>query len=536
MFHKVLIANRGEIAARIIRTCRRLGIATVAVYSDADAGALHTTLADEAIPIGSAPAAASYLNIDAILDACRATDAEAIHPGYGFLSENSALARRCKAAGITFIGPGEEVLNQMADKLSARRVARKSGLPVMPGTEEPVQDDEAIAQAWAVGFPMMVKATAGGGGIGIHIVHSLAELEPVIARTRQTAQAAFADSSLFYERYLQGASHIEVQLISDQYGNVLHLHERDCSIQRRNQKLIEEAPASAKLPAEVRAQIRRLSRQLGRELGYTNAGTVEFLVTPDGHFYFLEMNPRLQVEHGVTELLTGQDIVALQLQAAAGIPFGIRQQDIRARGHAIEARVYPEHPDTLLPNTGVITDLRLPEGDHIRVDTALRIGYEVSLHYEPLLAKVMAWGADRAAAIAALDDALARCHMEGVTTNIPLLRAVLSSAEFTGGGYHTGTLPQLLERRRPPAGNTAAAGNTAPPPSPTRQNGYNTDSGQNQRALAAAIGVAVAVARAEVAARTGIPAAAPDAPGARWRAAGRRELHRSRLGAAPGNW
>ena len=422
----------------------------------------------------------------------------------------------------------------MADKLSARRVARKSGLPVMPGTEEPVKDDEAIAQAWAVGFPMMVKATAGGGGIGIHIVHSLAELEPVIARTRQTAQAAFADSSLFYERYLQGASHIEVQLISDQYGNVLHLHERDCSIQRRNQKLIEEAPASAKLPAEVRAQIRRLSRQLGSELGYTNAGTVEFLVTPDGHFYFLEMNPRLQVEHGVTELLTGQDIVALQLQAAAGIPFGIRQQDIRARGHAIEARVYPENPDTLLPNTGVITDLRLPEGDHIRVDTALRIGYEVSLHYEPLLAKVMAWGADRAAAIAALDDALARFHLVGVTTNIPLLRAVLSSPEFTGGGYHTGTLPQLLERRRQPADN-AAAGNTAPA-SQTRQNGYNTESGQNQRALAAAIGVAVAVARAGAAARTGIAAAAPDAPGARWRTAGRRELHRSRLGAAPGGW
>ena len=525
MFSKVLVANRGEIAARIIRTCQRLGVATVAVYSDADAGAVHTRLADEAVRIGSATASDSYLNIDHVLTACRDTGAQAIHPGYGFLSENSELARRCKSDGVVFIGPGEEVLNQMGDKLSARRVARKSGLPIMPGTEEPVRDDEAITRAWELGFPMMVKATAGGGGIGIHVVHSMDELEPIIERTRKTAEAAFADSSLFYERYLQGASHIEVQLIADQYGNVLHLYERDCSIQRRNQKLIEETPASAKLSIEVRGQIGRLSRQLGREVGYTNAGTVEFLVTPDGHFYFLEMNPRLQVEHGVSELLTGQDIVELQLQSAAGIPFGLRQRDIHANGHAIEARVYPEDPDTCLPNVGVVTDLHLPEGDNVRVDTALFVGYEVSLHYEPLLAKVMAWGPDRAGAIATLDAALADFHLAGVTTNIPLLRDVLASDEFSSGNYNTGSLANILERRQRAHGihaNPRGSSTTG------RQNGYDPDLAQNPRALAAAIGAAVVAA--QNAQQDAI--AVPSNSGSRWRTMGRRELFRSRLGSA----
>ncbi len=527
MFSKILIANRGEIAARIIRTCQRLGVATVAVYSEADAGAMHTRMADQSVCIGPAPAAESYLNVGAVIDACLATGAQAVHPGYGFLSENSELAGRCKSAGVAFIGPTAEVLNQMGDKLSARRVARKSGLPVMPGTEEPVSDDEAIAKAWELGFPMMVKAAAGGGGIGIHVVHTMAELEPIVERTRKTAQAAFADSSLFYERYLEGASHIEVQLIADQYGSVLHLFERDCSIQRRNQKLIEETPASAKMTAEVRAQIGRLARQLGREVGYTGAGTVEFLVTPDGHFYFLEMNPRLQVEHGVTELLTGQDIVELQLQSAAGIPFSIRQPDISANGHAIEARVYPEDPDTCLPNVGVVTDLRLPQGENVRVDTALCIGYEVSLHYEPLLAKVMAWGENRAAAIATLDSALADFHVAGVGANIPLLRDALASADFTSGNYHTGSLARILERRQ-----QANSEKSAVHRSPISASGHRPDAGQlpelDPRALAAAIGAAaVAVERA----------ARPDGSaltqgGSRWRTLGRRELFRSRLGSA----
>ena len=526
MFSKVLVANRGEIAARIIRTCQRMGVATVAVYSEADRGAVHTRMAGESVCIGGAAATDSYLNIDAVLAACRDTGAEAIHPGYGFLSENSELARRCKSDGIIFIGPGEEVLNQMGDKLSARRVARKSGLPVMPGTEEPVKDDEAITRAWELGFPMMVKAIAGGGGIGIHVVHTMAELEPIIERTRKTAQAAFADPSLFYERYLQGASHIEVQLIADQYGNVLHLYERDCSIQRRNQKLIEETPASAKLPEDVREQIGRLARQLGREVGYTNAGTVEFLVTPDGHFYFLEMNPRLQVEHGVTELLTGQDIVELQLQSAAGIAFSQRQGDITANGHAIEARVYPEDPDTCLPNTGVVTDLRLPHGDNVRVDTALCIGYEVSLHYEPLLAKVMVWGPDRAAAIAALDTALADFTIEGVTTNIPLLRDVLASPEFTSGKYNTGSLADILDRRQQ-SRRAAMNGHSSGVSTNGHHNGPDPGLAQNPRALAAAIGAAVLAAQAG----QQDPAGAP-APGSRWRMQGRRELFRSRLGSA----
>ena len=526
MFDKVLVANRGEIAARIIRTCQRMGIATVAVYSEADSGALHTRMADQSVCIGGAAARDSYLSIDAVLDACRATGANAIHPGYGFLSENSELPRRCKTEGVVFIGPGEEVLNQMGDKLSARRVARKSGLPVMPGTDEPVSDDEAISKAWELGFPMMVKATAGGGGIGIHVVHSMEELEPIVQRTRKTAQAAFADSSLFYERYLQGASHIEVQLIADQFGSVLHLHERDCSIQRRNQKLIEETPASAKLPAEVRRQIGRLSRQLGREVGYTNAGTVEFLVTPDGHFYFLEMNPRLQVEHGVSELLTGRDIVELQLQSAAGEPFSLRQRDIHATGHAIEARVYPEDPDTCLPNVGVVTDVHLPEGDNVRVDTALCLGYEVSLHYEPLLAKVMAWGPDRNAAIATLDSALADFRLEGVATNIPLLRDVLVSPEFASGDYNTGTLPAILERRQRNRG-TQPNGHRNVSISANGANSQGPASGMDPRALAAAIGAAA------VYAAQGQSPSVGDR-GSRWRTQGRRDLFRSRLGS--GSW
>ena len=521
MFNKVLIASRGEIATRIIRTCQRLGVATVAVYSEADRDAMHTRMADQSVSIGPAPAAESYLNIDAVMDACHSTGAQAIHPGYGFLSENSQLVNRCKSEGVAFIGPSEEVLSQMGDKLSARRVARKSGLPVMPGTEEPVSDDEAISKAWELGFPMMVKAAAGGGGIGIHVVRSMAELEPVIERTRKTAQAAFADSSLFYERYLEGASHIEVQLIADQYGNVLHLYERDCSIQRRNQKLIEETPASAKLPGEVRQQLGRLSRQLGREVGYTNAGTVEFLVTGDGHFYFMEMNPRLQVEHGVSELISGQDIVELQLMAAADIPFSIRQRDIRANGHAIEARIYPEDPDTLLPNVGTVTELQLPEGEHVRIDTALCVGYEVSLHYEPLLAKIMAWGDDRADAIATLDTALADFHVAGVTTNIPLLRDVLASPEFTSGQYHTGSLNAILERRLQAKGKT-----TTMHPNGTSGNGHRPAAELDPRALAAAIGAAAAaVERANGQGGAGESAS-------RWRMQGRRDLFRSRLGSA----
>ena len=521
MFNKVLIANRGEIATRIIRTCRKLGVSTVAVYSEADRDAVHTRIADQAVCIGGAAAADSYLNVDAVMDACHSTGAEAIHPGYGFLSENSELALRCKSDGIIFIGPGEEVLNQMGDKLSARRVARKSGLPVMPGTEEPVSDDEAISKAWELGFPMMVKAAAGGGGIGIHVVHTMAELEPVIERTRKIAQAAFADSSLFYERYLEGASHIEVQIIADQYGNVLHLFERDCSIQRRNQKLIEETTASAKLPTAVREQLGSLSRQLGREAGYTNAGTVEFLVASDGHFYFMEMNPRLQVEHGVTELLTGQDIVELQLQSAAAVPFGIRQRDVHANGHVIEARIYPEDPDTLLPNVGTVTELKLPQGEHVRVDTALCVGYEVSLHYEPLLAKVMAWGEDRDAAIATLDAALADFHLTGVTTNIPLLRDVLASPEFTSGQYHTGSLNAILERRLQARGETSTMHRNG-----AYGNGHRPDVGLDPRAIAAAIGAAA------VAAEQANLSGGPREAASRWRMQGRRDLFRSRLGSA----
>ncbi|MEK7814520.1 MAG: biotin carboxylase N-terminal domain-containing protein, partial [Chloroflexota bacterium] len=353
-----------------MRTCGRLGIKTVAIYSEADRQGLHVRLADEAYTVGEAPPQASYLNMDRILDVARAAGADAVHPGYGFLSENPIFARRCQEAGLRFIGPRPEIMEQVGNKLRARQLASEAGLPVLPGANQPVDLEHAEAQARALGFPLMVKPAAGGGGIGIHAIHSVDELTSVIQRTRQVAMSAFGSSRLYLERYLEGASHIEVQLIGDQQGHLIHLGERDCSIQRRHQKLIEETPAT-KLTPELRQRVYELALRLARRVGYTNAGTVEFLLSPDGQVYFLEVNPRLQVEHGVTELVTGVDLVELQIRVAAGEPLPLAQRDIKPRGHAIEARVYPEDPRTLIPQMGTITELHLPTGDHIRVDSAL---------------------------------------------------------------------------------------------------------------------------------------------------------------------
>ena len=317
MFNKILIANRGEITCRIIRTCQKLGIGTVAIYSEADRDALHVKLADDARLVGEAPPQQSYLDIDKILQAARDAGADAIHPGYGFLSENPAFARRCQETGIRFIGPTPEVMEKMGDKLRARKLAKKAGLPVLPGTDQAVEDDEAAAQAWKLGFPLMVKALEGGGGIGIHIIESMEDLTPIIQRTRQVANSAFGSPRLFFERYLKNASHIEVQVIGDEHGHVIHLYERDCSVQRRHQKLAEESPA-VKLDPKLRRRLCKLALKLAKNIGYTNAGTVEFLVTADGQAYFTEMNTRLQVEHGVTEIITGVDLVELQIRAAAG--------------------------------------------------------------------------------------------------------------------------------------------------------------------------------------------------------------------------
>ena len=515
MFSKILIANRGEIACRIIRTCRELGIKTVAVYSEVDHDSLHVQLADEAYLLGEAAPKHSYLNWEKILWAARESGAEAIHPGYGFLSENPSFARSCQEAGIRFIGPTPEVMEKMGDKLLARKLAKKAGLPVLPGTYEAISNDQAIDRAWKLGFPLMVKAAEGGGGIGIHIIHSMDELLPLIERTRQVASSAFGSSRLYFERYLENASHIEVQLIGDEHGNLVHLFERDCSVQRRNQKLIEETRAT-KLTPKLRQKVCNLALKLGRKIGYTNAGTVEFLVSADGQVYFLEMNTRLQVEHGVTELTTGVDLVELQIRGAAGERLPLVQKGIKPTGHAIEARIYPEDPDTFLPDAGKITGLNQPSGQNIRVDSALFDDYQVALEYEPLLAKVMAWGESREEAVKNLLRALLAFRLDGVKSNIPLIRDILSSEEFASDTYHTGSMPVWLEARKQrhllPQNYPATNGSAS-------TNGHE----KSDREIAAAIGVALALAlKGAQSQASSYPAASP------WRVSGRREQLLSR--------
>ena len=518
MFNKILIANRGEIACRIIGTCRRLGISTVAIYSTADENTLHVKLADEAFLVGEAPPQESYLNLERILEVAKVSGADAVHPGYGFLSENPAFALRCQEQGICFIGPTPEVMEKMGDKLRARKLAKKAGLPVLPGTDEAIADDQAEAKAWMLGFPLMVKAAEGGGGIGIHVIDSMEGLVPLIERTRQVAEHAFGSPRLYFERYLNNASHIEVQLIGDQHGNLVHLYERDCSIQRRNQKLIEETPTT-KLTPKLRRKLCKLAIKLGRHIGYTNAGTVEFLVSQDQQVYFLEMNTRLQVEHGVTEMTTGVDLVELQIRAALGEHLPINQEDVAAKGHAIEARIYPEDPESFIPQVGTISDLHLPSGKFLRVDSALCRGYEVTLHYEPLLAKVMAWGADREQALKGILRALLEFRLEGVATNIPLLREILSQQDFACSTYHTGSLPQWLQEHSKPSDHHGAKHHGHKGKMPTKEQ----DKGDKEKA--AALGVAIALALAANGtpdSPSGTPAPSP------WRIAGRRDQFLSR--------
>jgi acetyl-CoA carboxylase biotin carboxylase subunit len=515
LFSKILIANRGEIACRIIRACQKLGIQTVAIYSDADRKGRHVKMADEAYLLGAAPPQESYLNADKILEIARSSGAQAIHPGYGFLSENPTFARRCEEQGIRFVGPTPEVMEKMGDKLRARKLARKAGLPVLPGSEEAVDDKQALSRAWTLGFPLMVKSAEGGGGIGIHIVESMEELLPLVERTRKVAANAFGSPRLYFERYLKNASHIEVQLIGDRQGNLLHLHERDCSIQRRNQKLIEESPAT-KLSPQVRKRICKLALKLGKHIGYTNAGTVEFLVSAEGQIFFLEMNTRLQVEHGVTEMVTGVDLVELQIRVAAGEALPLGQEDIQVRGHAIEARVYPEDPDTFMPDIGTIDELHLPTGKRVRVDSALCKGYEVTLHYEPLLAKVMAWGETREESVKRLLRALITFRLSGVKYNVPLLRDVLSNQEFLQAAHHTGSLPAYVEQRKRLQQTEASNGH---------RNGHMNGNGheKSNREIAAAIGAAMAlVINGSQAEATAAPA--PNA----WRVYGRCEQLLSR--------
>ncbi|TFC93799.1 biotin carboxylase N-terminal domain-containing protein [Cryobacterium sp. TMT3-29-2] len=460
-FETVLVANRGEIACRIIRTLRALGIRSVAVYSDADRDALHVSLADAAVRLGPAAPHASYLNIDAILAAAAATGAGAVHPGYGFLSENEAFARACADAGLVFVGPGLTALAVMGDKIRGKNHVAGSGVPVIPGFSRPGQSDaQLVAAAAEVGYPLLIKPSAGGGGKGMLRVDAAGELADALVTARRVAQGSFGDDTLLLERYLDRPRHIEVQVLADASGAVIHLGERECSLQRRHQKVIEEAPSPLLDPA-TRARIGEAACRAARSVGYTGAGTVEFLVSdmaPD-EFFFMEMNTRLQVEHPVTELVTGLDLVEWQLRIAAGESLPLTQAEVVLTGHAIEARVYAENPARgFLPSQGAVLSLSEPVGDGIRVDSSLRPGLTISGVYDPMLAKVIAWGADRAEALARLDRALADTVVLGVHTNVEFLRLLLRNPDVAAGRLDTG----LIERSLPGLGLRGMPGQPLP--------------------------------------------------------------------------
>jgi 3-methylcrotonyl-CoA carboxylase alpha subunit len=444
MFRKLLIANRGEIAVRIVRTCRALGIATVAVYSEADRRALHVLEADEAVPIGPPPVTESYLDIEAIVAAARRTGAEAVHPGYGLLSENAAFAEACQRADIVFVGPPPQAIRLMGDKAAARRLAAAQGVPIVPGYDGDSQEPRALlAQARRLGFPVMVKAAAGGGGRGMRLIEEEDGFLEAVEGARREAQRAFGDGRLLLEKAVQGARHVEVQVLADAHGNYVHLGERDCSLQRRHQKVVEEAPSPA-VDEALRQRLGEAALAVARAAGYVNAGTVEFLLDAEGNFYFLEMNTRLQVEHGVTELVTGLDLVALQLLVAAGEPLPLRQQEVRLRGHAFQCRIYAEDPLAgYLPSAGLIAAFQPPQGEGIRNDVGTYAGDEVTAYYDPLIAKLLAWGAHRREALARLRAALESYRIEGVRTNLPLLRAVMAHPVMAAGQVTT----DFLERR-----------------------------------------------------------------------------------------
>jgi acetyl-CoA carboxylase biotin carboxylase subunit len=442
VLQSVLIANRGEIARRVIRGCRALAIRTVAVYSEADAGWPHVADADEAVLIGPAPARESYLDVERIIDAARRTNAQAVHPGYGFLSENWRFAQACEAAGLIFVGPSGRVIQQMGDKVGARRLMAGAGVPVVPGSDGPVDSVEAAREvAGGIGYPVMIKAAAGGGGIGMMRVKDEAGLGAAFASAQRRAQSAFGSAALFVERFLESPRHVEVQVLGDGGGRVVHLHERECSIQRRHQKLVEESPAP-NLSAALKARLTAAAVAGARAVGYVNAGTMEFIVQGD-EFYFLEMNTRLQVEHPVTEEVTGLDLVQAQLRVAGGDSLPWTQEQVTQRGASIECRIYAEDPAKgFMPSPGRITRLVLPEGPGVRLECGVAEGVEVTVHYDPLLAKVITTGVTRDEAIARMSGALEGFVVEGVKTTIPFQQRVMQSAAFRAGTVHT----QMVEQ------------------------------------------------------------------------------------------
>ncbi len=444
MFRKLLVANRGEIAVRVMRACRELGVTAVAVYSDADARSLHVQTADEAHRLGPAPPLESYLHMDRLVDVAKGAECEAIHPGYGFLAENGDFAARCEAEGLVFVGPTSSALKLVGDKLAARRMAEQAGVPVIPGMHQRGSDEEIRSLAAKIGYPVLVKASAGGGGKGMRVVWKEAELAAALAAGRQEARSAFGDDTLYVEKYLHNPRHVEFQILADAHGNAVHLFERDCSVQRRHQKIVEESPSPALGPA-LRAQMGEDALKVARAAGYTNAGTVEFLLDPDGNYYFLEVNARIQVEHPVTELVTGVDLVQRQIRIAAGEQLDLRQEQLRQRGHSIECRVYAEDPERgFLPSAGRILYVRHPEGPGIRCDSGLYSGCEVPVHYDPILAKVITWAEDRESARVRMLGALERFPILGVRNTVGYLCDLMSHHAFVTGNTHTGFIAEHM--------------------------------------------------------------------------------------------
>jgi acetyl-CoA carboxylase, biotin carboxylase subunit len=447
MFDKILIANRGEIALRIHRACKEMGIATVAVHSEADAGAMHVRLADESVCIGPAPLAKSYLNIPAIIAACEITGAQAIHPGYGFLSENARFAEIVEAHGYTFIGPKADHIRMMGDKIAAKVAVKTVGIPVVPGSDGALQsEEEAIEAADRIGFPVLIKAAAGGGGRGMKVARTREELPVALSTARSEAKAAFGDDAVYLERYLSTPRHIEVQVIADSFGSVCHLGERDCSLQRRHQKLMEEAPSPA-IDAATRSRIGEIVRSAIGKLGYLGVGTIEFLYE-NGEFFFIEMNTRLQVEHPVTEAITDIDLVREQIRIAAGLPLSFTQEEVRFEGHAIECRINAENPRTFAPSPGLITDFHAPGGLGVRLDSAIYAGYTITPFYDSLAGKLIVHGRDRTECLARLKRCLGEMVVGGIETTIPLFQDLMNEPDILEGSYHIHWLEEWLKGNR----------------------------------------------------------------------------------------